>query len=86
MRVNEDIGDWVVIGLEPGLRQLAFQRAAEWVPPRAQDEPGVRHLPPVAWLRFHSGVRIMSISSRSPSGASRNAPGQRPISRQPSLA
>jgi len=33
MRVNEDTGDWVVIGLEPGLRQLAFQRAAEWVPP-----------------------------------------------------
>jgi catechol 2,3-dioxygenase-like lactoylglutathione lyase family enzyme len=34
MRVNEDIGDWVVIGLEPGLRQLAFQRAAGWAPPR----------------------------------------------------
>jgi Glyoxalase-like domain len=34
MRVNEVIGDWVVIGLGPGLRQLAFQRAAEWVPPR----------------------------------------------------
>jgi catechol 2,3-dioxygenase-like lactoylglutathione lyase family enzyme len=32
MRVNEDIGDWVVIGLQPGLRQLAFQRAAEWHP------------------------------------------------------
>lgn len=37
MRVNEDIGDWVVIGLEPGLRQLAFQRATEWVPPRWPD-------------------------------------------------
>ena len=37
MRVNEDIGDWVVIGLEPRLRQLAFQRAAEWVPPRWPD-------------------------------------------------
>lgn len=37
MRVNEDIGNWVVIGLEPGLRQLAFQRAAEWVPPRWPD-------------------------------------------------
>jgi hypothetical protein len=37
MRVNEDTGDWVVIGLEPGLRQLAFQRAAEWVPPRWPD-------------------------------------------------
>jgi catechol 2,3-dioxygenase-like lactoylglutathione lyase family enzyme len=37
MRVNEDIGDWVVIGAAPGLRQLAFQRAAEWVPPRWPD-------------------------------------------------
>ena len=37
MRVNEDIGDWVVIGLTPGLRQLAFQRAAEWAPPRWPD-------------------------------------------------
>jgi hypothetical protein len=36
-RVNEDSGDWVVIGLEPGLRQLAFQRAAEWVRPRWPD-------------------------------------------------
>jgi hypothetical protein len=27
MRVNENIGGWVVIGSEPGLRQLAFQRA-----------------------------------------------------------
>lgn len=26
MRVNEDTGGWVVIGFEPGLRQLAFQR------------------------------------------------------------
>ena len=32
MRVNEDNGDWVVIGLEPGARQLAFQRASTWVP------------------------------------------------------
>jgi len=26
MRVNEDIDGWVVIGSEPGLRELAFQR------------------------------------------------------------
>jgi catechol 2,3-dioxygenase-like lactoylglutathione lyase family enzyme len=32
MRINEDIDGWVVIGLEPGLRQLAFQRVTEWVP------------------------------------------------------
>ena len=34
MRVNEDIDGWVVIGSEPGLRELAFQRVSEWVPPR----------------------------------------------------
>jgi catechol 2,3-dioxygenase-like lactoylglutathione lyase family enzyme len=37
MRVNEDIDDRVAIGAEPGLRQLAFQRVAEWVPPRWPD-------------------------------------------------
>lgn len=37
MRVNEDYGDWVVIGLEPGMRQLAFQRAVGWTAPRWPD-------------------------------------------------
>ena len=37
MRVNEDLDDWVVIGTVPGLRQLAFQRVIEWVPPRWPD-------------------------------------------------
>jgi catechol 2,3-dioxygenase-like lactoylglutathione lyase family enzyme len=37
MRVNEDSEDWVVIGLEPGARQLAFQRTSTWVPPRWPD-------------------------------------------------
>ena len=37
MRVNEDVDGWVVIGSEPGLRQLAFQRATEWVQPRWPD-------------------------------------------------
>ena len=37
MRINEDVGDWVVIGSAPGRRQLAFQRAAAWVPPRWPD-------------------------------------------------
>lgn len=27
MRINEDTEDWVVIGSEPGKRQLAFQRS-----------------------------------------------------------
>jgi len=33
MRVNEDSDDWVVIGSEPGARQLAFQRVPEWAAP-----------------------------------------------------
>jgi catechol 2,3-dioxygenase-like lactoylglutathione lyase family enzyme len=37
MRINEDIDGWVVIGLQPGLRQLAFQRVTDWVPPRWPD-------------------------------------------------
>jgi hypothetical protein len=37
MRVNEDSEDWVVIGLEPGARELAFQRAPSWVPPSWPD-------------------------------------------------
>jgi hypothetical protein len=35
---------------------------------------------------YHSGVRSMSISSRSSPGASRSAPGQRPVTVQPGLA
>jgi Glyoxalase-like domain len=30
---NEDYEDWVVIGLEPGQRLLAFQRTEVWNPP-----------------------------------------------------
>lgn len=29
--VSEDIDGWVVIGAQAGLRQLAFQRASEWI-------------------------------------------------------
>jgi Glyoxalase-like domain len=45
-RVNEDDGDWVVIGLAPGLRQLAFQQVTDWVPPRWPDpaHPQQMHL------------------------------------------
>jgi hypothetical protein len=35
--INEDTGSWIVIGSGPGLRQLAFQRAADWLPPRLHD-------------------------------------------------
>jgi catechol 2,3-dioxygenase-like lactoylglutathione lyase family enzyme len=46
MRVNEDDGDWVVIGREPGMRELAFQRAEPYVPPRWPDpeHPQQEHL------------------------------------------
>jgi catechol 2,3-dioxygenase-like lactoylglutathione lyase family enzyme len=44
MRVNEDTdGDWVVIGREPGYRQLAFQRADPYVPPRWPDPQHPQH-------------------------------------------
>jgi len=32
MELLEDEPDWVVIGRAPGMRELAFQRAAPWVP------------------------------------------------------
>ena len=46
MRVNEDDGAWVVIGRDEGLRELAFQRADPWVPPRWPDpeHPQQEHL------------------------------------------
>jgi catechol 2,3-dioxygenase-like lactoylglutathione lyase family enzyme len=47
MRVNEDTdGDWVVIGREPGLREVAFQRADPYLPPRWPDpqHPQQEHL------------------------------------------
>ena len=34
MRINEDDGGWVVIGDEPGQRQVAFQRVDDWHPPK----------------------------------------------------
>lgn len=46
MRINEDNEEWVVIGCEPGMRQVAFQRAEQWVPPRwpDPDHPQQMHL------------------------------------------
>jgi catechol 2,3-dioxygenase-like lactoylglutathione lyase family enzyme len=47
MRVNEDTdGEWVVIGREPGMRELAFQKADPYVPPRWPDagHPQQEHL------------------------------------------
>ena len=44
MRVNEDTdGDWVVIGREPGMRELAFQRDADYTPPAWPDPDRPQH-------------------------------------------
>lgn len=37
MQVIEDAPDWVVLGREPGMRELAFQRVEPWVPPKWPD-------------------------------------------------
>jgi catechol 2,3-dioxygenase-like lactoylglutathione lyase family enzyme len=46
MRVLEDEPDWVVIGREEGMRELAFQRADPYVAPRwpDPDHPQQLHL------------------------------------------
>jgi catechol 2,3-dioxygenase-like lactoylglutathione lyase family enzyme len=47
MRINEDTdGVWVVIGREPGMRELAFQHAGDYRPPRWPDpgHPQQEHL------------------------------------------
>jgi catechol 2,3-dioxygenase-like lactoylglutathione lyase family enzyme len=45
MRINEDHrdGGWVVIGREPGMRELAFQRAENYTPPRWPDPDHPQH-------------------------------------------
>jgi len=37
MRINEDSDDWVVIGTGLGAREVALQRAPDFVPPRWPD-------------------------------------------------
>jgi Glyoxalase-like domain len=49
MKINEDFDGCVVIG-EPGRRQLAFQLAAEWVPPRWPD--------PACPQQLHLDIRV----------------------------
>jgi catechol 2,3-dioxygenase-like lactoylglutathione lyase family enzyme len=55
MRVNEDHGDWVVIGTEPGRRQLAFQRAHAWNPPEYHN--------PERPQQLHFDIRVDDIES-----------------------
>ncbi len=46
LEVTEDHPDWVVLGRPPGTRELAFQRAADYVPPTwpEPDRPQRLHL------------------------------------------
>jgi catechol 2,3-dioxygenase-like lactoylglutathione lyase family enzyme len=55
MRVNEDSEDWVVIGRVPGARELAFQRAPVFVPPRWPDPQHPQQL--------HLDVRVEDVDS-----------------------
>src|SRR3954462_11815538 len=55
MRINEDSDDWVVIGSEPGRRQLAFQRVAHY---RAPDWPGQDHP-----QQLHLDIRVDDVDT-----------------------
>ena len=44
MRINEDSENWVVIGTEPGARQLAFQRSGRSASPSWPDPRRPQHL------------------------------------------
>jgi catechol 2,3-dioxygenase-like lactoylglutathione lyase family enzyme len=55
MRINEDNDDWVVIGTEPGARQLAFQRVENWTAP-AWGDP---HRP----QQLHLDIRVDDIET-----------------------
>lgn len=55
MRVNEDSENWVVIGTEPGARQLAFQRVADWIAP---DWPDPHHP-----QQLHLDIRVDDVDA-----------------------
>ena len=55
MRVNEDDGDWVVIGRQPGARELAFQRVRDWLPPRWPD--------PAHPQQLHLDIRVDDVDA-----------------------
>jgi len=55
MRVTEEREDWVVIGSEPGMRQLAFQRVAHWVAPDWPD--------PQRPQQLHLDIRVDEIEA-----------------------
>ncbi|SOD94046.1 VOC family protein [Blastococcus haudaquaticus] len=56
MRVNEYTdGEWVVIGREPGLRELAFQRAEDYRAPRWPDPEHPQH--------EHLDIRVVDVEA-----------------------
>jgi hypothetical protein len=63
MTVNEDSDDWVVIGAEPGARDLAFQRASPWTPLLPPPRPTNTGLDPRAPGRGRSERLASSIRS-----------------------
>jgi catechol 2,3-dioxygenase-like lactoylglutathione lyase family enzyme len=72
MRVNEDSEDWVVIGAEPGARDLAFQRVPHWTAPGWDD--------PRRPQQLHLDIRVDDVDTAEPEvlalGATR-LPGER---------
>lgn len=55
MQITEDLGNWVVIGSEPGARQLAFQRAAHWIAPAWPD--------PLRPQQVHVDIRVVDVEA-----------------------
>jgi catechol 2,3-dioxygenase-like lactoylglutathione lyase family enzyme len=55
MRVNEESDNWVVIGAEPGMRQLAFQRVAQWSAPDWPD--------PQRPQQLHLDIRVDDVNA-----------------------
>jgi len=55
MRVLEDARDWVVIGREAGMRELAFQRVVDWVPPQWPD--------PARPQQLHLDIRVDDVDA-----------------------
>ena len=59
MRVMEDTdGDWVVIGRQPGYRELAFQRADPYAAPRWPDPDHPQH--------EHLDIRVFDVDEAEP--------------------
>jgi len=70
MRVTEDSEDWVVIGLEPGDRRLAFQRATTWAPPRWPDPEHPQQL--------HLDIRVDDVDAAERAGLADDRARSRP--------